>query len=53
MIGFFARRSGGELVVDHDELEEAAWFDRGSLPKLPSPMSIARKLIDEWLAHRA
>ncbi|MDI3288267.1 NAD(+) diphosphatase [Polyangium sp. 15x6] len=53
MIGFFARRSGGELVVDHGELEEAAWFDRGSLPKLPSSMSIARKLIDEWLAHRA
>ncbi|HVK63250.1 MAG TPA: NAD(+) diphosphatase [Polyangium sp.] len=52
MVGFFARRAGGELVVDHNELEEAAWFDRGALPKLPPPLSIARKLIDEWLAQR-
>ena len=52
MIGFFARRVGGELVVDRTELEEAAWFDRASMPKLPPPISIARKLIDEWLARR-
>ncbi|MRG98089.1 NAD(+) diphosphatase [Polyangium spumosum] len=52
MIGFFARRTGGELVVDRTELEDAAWFDRGALPKLPPPMSIARRLIDEWLARR-
>jgi NAD+ diphosphatase len=50
MVGFFARRAGGELVVDTTELEEAAWFERSALPTLPPPISIARKLIDAWLA---
>ena len=53
MVGFFARRTGGELVVDHEELEDAAWFDKSALPPLPPPLSIARKLIDTWLARVA
>lgn len=51
MVGFFARRTGGSLVVDQKELEEAQWFDRDTLPKLPPPISIARKLIDAWLTR--
>lgn len=51
MVGFFARRTGGELVVDHEELEDAAWFDRSALPALPPPLSIARRLIDTWLSQ--
>jgi NAD+ diphosphatase len=51
MVGFFARRAGGELVVDKRELEEATWFEKSALPKLPPPLSIARKLIDTWLAE--
>lgn len=51
MVGFFGRATGGELVVDHKELEEALWFDRSAMPKLPPPISIARKLIDAWLSR--
>jgi NAD+ diphosphatase len=51
MLGFFARRAGGELRVNLDELEEAAFFRRDALPALPPPLSIARKLIDTWLSR--
>jgi NAD+ diphosphatase len=49
MVGFFARATGGELVVDRNELEDARWFHRDELPFLPPPVSIARALIDAWL----
>ncbi|MCC6552048.1 MAG: NAD(+) diphosphatase [Polyangiaceae bacterium] len=50
MIGFTARRAGGELRVDTTELEDARWFHRDAMPPLPPPISIARRLIDAWLA---
>lgn len=46
MIGMTARYAGGELVVDSEELEEAAWFDLDALPMIPPPFSIGRHLID-------
>lgn len=49
MIGFTAEYASGDLVADTTELEEARWFDRAALPMLPPPISIARKLIDDWL----
>ncbi|WP_437787296.1 NAD(+) diphosphatase [Sorangium sp. So ce1097] len=51
MVGFTARYAGGELRVDTRELEDACWFHREALPLLPPPLSIARKLIDAWLAR--
>jgi len=51
MIGFTARYAGGELRVDTRELEEARWFHRDALPILPPPISIARRLVDAWLAR--
>ncbi|AKT37195.1 NAD(+) diphosphatase [Chondromyces crocatus] len=53
MIGFTARYGGGELRVDPRELEDARWFHRDEMPPLPPPISIARKLIDAWLARGA
>lgn len=50
MVGFFARAVGGELVVDHHELEEAGWYARDALPGIPPKASIARALLDAWLA---
>jgi NAD+ diphosphatase len=50
MVGFMARWAGGEIVVDHSELEEARWFDRAAMPMLPPAISIARHMIDAWLA---
>lgn len=49
MVGFTARYAGGEVVVDRDELEDARFFERGALPALPPKVSIARRLLDDWL----
>jgi len=56
MLGFHADRVGGDLRVDGLELADARWFHRDELGrrretglKLPSRVSIARRLIEEWL----
>ena len=49
MVGFTADYAGGELEVDHTELVEAGWFGRDHLPVLPGKVSLARRLIDDWL----
>ena len=50
MIGFVADHAGGEIAIDNNEIVSAGWFDRDNLPDLPRKMSIARALIDWWLA---
>jgi NAD+ diphosphatase len=50
MIGFTARWAAGEIRVDPQELADAAWFTRDSLPQIPPRMSIARRLIDAFLS---
>ena len=49
MLGFRAEYAGGELKMDPEELEDAGWYRPPDLPGLPSPASIARRLIDEFL----
>ena len=51
MIGFVARWAGGDIRIDGDEIEHARWFSADDLPKLPSSMSIARRLVDDFLAR--
>ena len=48
MAGFVAEYAGGELTVDHDELEDARWFSISDLPALPPTRSIARRIIDTF-----
>jgi NAD+ diphosphatase len=57
MLGFVARAVGDdELRLDPDEIEEARWFTReelrsGAGPRaLPPPVSIARHILDRWVA---
>jgi len=50
MIGFTADWLAGEIEIDRSELHDARWFTRDALPKIPPPLSIARSLIDAWLA---
>jgi NAD+ diphosphatase len=50
MIGFFAHHTSGEIVVDGTEITEARWFSLDHLPALPPPISIARRMIDAWMA---
>lgn len=49
MVGFIADFAGGEITIDTNEIAAAGWFGRNNLPNLPSPMSIARALIDAWI----
>lgn len=49
MIGFRARYETGDLVLQESEIADAAWFRRDTLPGLPNGISIARRLIDEWI----
>ena len=52
MIGFTATYAGGEISLDDEEIEEAGWFTVDHLPRIPGKISIARKLIDWFLAKQ-
>lgn len=53
MLGFTAVAISGEILLNDGELEDAQWFTRKQLrsgfPKLPYRLSIARRLVDDWL----
>jgi NAD+ diphosphatase len=52
MIGFTARWKSGDIRIDAKEIEDARWFSPEDMPPaLPSPMSIARRLVDDFLAR--
>lgn len=51
MIGFRAEYVSGEIVCDPNEIVDAGWYRRDDLPMIPPGISIARKLIDAWLAE--
>ena len=53
MIGFTAEWAGGELAPDPEEIADAGWYRADDLPPIPPGLSIARKLIDDWLASQA
>jgi NAD+ diphosphatase len=49
MIGFRAEYDSGDLVLDETEIADANWYRRDELPMIPPGISVARRLIDEWL----
>jgi NAD+ diphosphatase len=53
MLGFTAVGNSGDIRLNDGELEDAQWFTRKELrsgfPKLPYRLSIARRLVDDWL----
>ena len=49
MIGFRTEYDSGELKPDGDEVVESGWFERGNLPEIPRPGSIARTMLDAWV----
>ena len=51
MIGFTADWDSGEIAIDPKELSDAKWFSADELPMIPPPLSIARQLIDAWIAE--
>lgn len=50
MIGFTADYESGEIVLQEEEIADGGWFSKDNLPNIPSKDSIARKLIDNFLA---
>ena len=53
MLGFTASYAGGEIGIDEDEIVDANWYSPDNLPELPPTISIARQLIDAFLAKKA
>ena len=49
MIGFTARYKSGQLKLQSEELAAGGWFDIHHLPDIPKPLSMARKLIDNYV----
>lgn len=52
MVGFTAEYDSGKIHLQRSELSKGAWFDKSHLPHIPEKLSIARQLIDHWLAER-
>ena len=52
MLGFTAEWEAGEIVCEPSEIVDANWYTRDALPTIPPGISIARKLIDHWVAGR-
>jgi NAD+ diphosphatase len=57
MLGFYADAMTEEIILDEDELTDARWFSRDEMKNakangfaLPRADSIARRLIEDWLA---
>ena len=53
MIAYTAEYAGGEMRPSDEEIADARWFAVDALPQLPSPVSIARRLIDATAARLA
>ena len=50
MVGFHADYAGGEIHLQHTEITKGGWFSRDNLPQIPEKLSIARMLLDDWIA---
>ncbi len=58
MLGFYAEGLSEEISIDPEELKDAKWFSKDQMRnadqhgfQLPRADSIARRLIEDWLAH--
>lgn len=52
MVGFHADYESGELHLQRSELGDGGWFGKDHLPGIPEKLSIARRLIDNWLEQQ-
>jgi len=46
-----AEYESGDIHLQREELSKGAWFRFDNMPRVPQKLSIARKLIDKWLAQ--
>jgi NAD+ diphosphatase len=52
MIGFNAQYHAGTIELEDAEIGDAKWVTPDDLPLLPGKISIARRLIDDWLERQ-
>ncbi len=50
MVGYIADYAEGEIRLQEEELSSGAFYTRENLPELPRKASLARTMIDWWLA---
>lgn len=50
MLAFTAEYESGEITLEEDEMDDADWFSSDCLPQIPAPISISRRLIDDFIA---
>lgn len=53
MVGFICDYVSGEIRLQEEELNAAAFYTRENLPELPKKLSLARRMIDWWLTDQA
>jgi len=53
MIGFTAQYESGEIRIDGEEIVEADWYRVDNLPRIPGKVSIARQLVDSFIAKHS
>lgn len=51
MVGFIAEYASGTITPEPTEIEAADWFTKDNLPPVPGELSIARKLINWFIAQ--
>lgn len=50
MTAFTAEYDAGEITVDNHEIIDAGWYSADSIPLIPEKVSVARRLIDCFVA---
>jgi len=53
MVAFTAEHAGGDIRIDPAEIVDAGWYTADQLPRIPDKVSIARRLIDWFIASTA
>jgi NAD+ diphosphatase len=53
MIAFTCSYVGGEIRLEEEELEDAGWYTADDLPRVPPKLSIARQMIDYFVAKHS
>lgn len=53
MVGYTARYVSGELHIEEQELDDAAWFDVDAPPEFPPAVSLAHYIINTWIASHS
>ncbi|MEM7110858.1 MAG: NAD(+) diphosphatase [Chloroflexota bacterium] len=51
MVGFTADYAGGDIVLEEEELDDAAWFRADDMPLTPPSLSISASLI-QWFVDK-